>query len=119
MARVDYLVIGNAEKVLYSPLRLLYNKTGTNVISWSAVGNNGPLSDFCYPNWSYDIVYEFEEGELDGDLYLTITLDTSKEYSKSGEYYKELYNYDGENKEKEGKFYKQTVYLNGHKIKER
>ena len=111
--------IGNAEKLGFSPLRLNYGKSERNLIKWSAVGNSGPLSDFCNPSWTYDIWYYFGNEELDGDIYLTITLDTSKEYSKSGEYYKELRGDNEENKEKNGMFYKQSVYLNGKKVKER
>ncbi len=116
---MDYLDIGHAEKTMYSPLRLLYHKGENNQIFWSAVGNGDALSDFCNPSYSYDIWYQLENRQLDGDIYLTITLDTSKEYSKSDEYYKELIYYDGDSIKKEGKFYKQTLYLNGNKLKER
>ncbi len=74
----------------------------SNNMKWNAGSGDG-TSDYCEPNNPWNIWYPLSEELLSGEIYITVTLDTSNSYEVAG---------------KEGRFYKQRVYVNGNKLHE-
>ena len=64
-------------------------------IKWNA-GWRKELSDFSEVGYNWNIVYPINDYKAGDDIYITITLDTSKSYIKDGvEYYKQIMYLDG------------------------
>ena len=82
-------------------------------LEWNVATGRWNFSDFsggATYSWNimYDISKSFEKGK---EIYLTISLDTSKSYNVADEKYVGFN--DGNGNNKNGDFYKQTVYVNG------
>ncbi len=94
-------------------------QTNYNAIKWSSGAISNAFSDYSEDKTApWNIWYPIDNIEnLNKDIYITITLDTSNEYEKSSGQYK---NWGKSNitDTKEGEFYKQAVYINGKKLYE-